>query len=345
MAKVGGSIGSDFQWCFCSKVAQRVRNRCVLQSSDRDDVARAALLRRANTLQPAERQQLGDASLFNIPGITRGQCLDCRIRPNFARLDPPGSGHARDRDRHQNCREKLEFIGILNGRRWHIVDDEIAAARHIRLQTFRRFRSPATFARGKQHRKVELVLAGIKCRKEIESFVAAASCDLASGLSTLLIKTIGRRPRPSALPTTNLVCGIGPSAASTNTTTPSTILRIRSTSPPKSACPGVSTIFMTRIAPLYRCALWRFNATFAFLVIAIHCTLRDTLVIANETTLPQQTVDKRRLPMIDMGDDRDVSYVHLARRISAVLIINAHHIQAAAGNKPQPCPIVRASLP
>ena len=48
----------------------------------------------------------------------------------------------------------------------------------------------------------------------------------------------------SALPTTNLVCGMGPSAASTSTMAPSTIDRMRSTSPPKSAWPGVSTILM-----------------------------------------------------------------------------------------------------
>ncbi len=64
----------------------------------------------------------------------------------------------------------------------------------------------------------------------------------ASGLSTLLTQTIGLRPIFSALPTTNLVCGIGPSAASTSTIAPSTIDRMRSTSPPKSAWPGVSTM-------------------------------------------------------------------------------------------------------
>ena len=68
------------------------------------------------------------------------------------------------------------------------------------------------------------------------------SCGRASGRSTLLITTIGRRPSASALDSTNLVCGIGPSAASTSTTTPSTMLRMRSTSPPKSAWPGVSTM-------------------------------------------------------------------------------------------------------
>src|SRR5436190_2030979 len=55
------------------------------------------------------------------------------------------------------------------------------------------------------------------------------SCGLASGRSTLLITTIGRRPRASALDSTNLVCGFDPSAASTSTTTPSTMLRMRST--------------------------------------------------------------------------------------------------------------------
>ena len=45
----------------------------------------------------------------------------------------------------------------------------------------------------------------------------------------------GPQTQASALPVTNLVCGIGPSAASTSTTTPSTIDRMRSTSPPKSA--------------------------------------------------------------------------------------------------------------
>ena len=64
----------------------------------------------------------------------------------------------------------------------------------------------------------------------------------ASGLSTLLTQTMGFSPIFSALPRTNLVCGIGPSAASTRMIAPSTIERMRSTSPPKSAWPGVSTI-------------------------------------------------------------------------------------------------------
>ena len=72
----------------------------------------------------------------------------------------------------------------------------------------------------------------------------ATSVARASGRSTLLMTTIGFRPSLSALATTNLVCGSGPSAASTSTSAPSTMCRMRSTSPPKSAWPGVSTMLM-----------------------------------------------------------------------------------------------------
>ena len=63
----------------------------------------------------------------------------------------------------------------------------------------------------------------------------------AAGLSILLITTIILKPSSNAFDNTNLVCGIGPSAASTISKAPSTIPKTRSTSPPKSACPGVST--------------------------------------------------------------------------------------------------------
>ena len=66
----------------------------------------------------------------------------------------------------------------------------------------------------------------------------------ASERSILLIATIGLRPSASAFRVTKRVCGIGPSAASTSSTKPSTMRRMRSTSPPKSACPGVSTMLI-----------------------------------------------------------------------------------------------------
>ena len=70
------------------------------------------------------------------------------------------------------------------------------------------------------------------------------SVGLASGRSILLIQTITGSFISKAFLKTNLVCGIAPSKASTTKITPFTILRTRSTSPPKSACPGVSIILI-----------------------------------------------------------------------------------------------------
>ena len=64
------------------------------------------------------------------------------------------------------------------------------------------------------------------------------------GLSTLLITTIGFSPSPMAFWSTKRVCGIGPSKASTSSRHPSAMLSTRSTSPPKSAWPGVSMMLI-----------------------------------------------------------------------------------------------------
>ena len=72
---------------------------------------------------------------------------------------------------------------------------------------------------------------------------------LAPGLSILFITTIGFRFKAKDFLRTSLVCGIAPSKASTKSKTPSTIFNTLSTSPPKSACPGVSTILI--LIPLY----------------------------------------------------------------------------------------------
>ena len=66
----------------------------------------------------------------------------------------------------------------------------------------------------------------------------------APGRSILLTTTIGRKPIANAFWVTKRVCGIGPSIASTRISTESTIDSTRSTSPPKSAWPGVSTMLM-----------------------------------------------------------------------------------------------------
>ena len=84
--------------------------------------------------------------------------------------------------------------------------------------------------------------------KIVQAMLGADGVDLsdetASGRSILLITSTTGRFASNALRSTNRVCGIGPSEASTSNTAPSTIFRIRSTSPPKSAWPGVSRMLI-----------------------------------------------------------------------------------------------------
>ncbi len=70
----------------------------------------------------------------------------------------------------------------------------------------------------------------------------------------MLRTTRGFFPSPKAFFSTKRVWGIQPSKASTRSSTPSTIISTRSTSPPKSAWPGVSTMFI--FAPPYFTAVF-----------------------------------------------------------------------------------------
>ena len=120
--------------------------------------------------------------------------------------------------------------------------------------------------------------------------------------------TIGFSPILSAFETTNLVCGSGPSAASTSTSAPSTMLRMRSTSPPKSAWPGVSTMLMRVSFQRIEVRLGEDgDAALALEVVGIHRALGHPLVLAEGAGLLQQAVDQRGLAMVDMGDDRHVA--------------------------------------
>ena len=73
---------------------------------------------------------------------------------------------------------------------------------------------------------------------------SSTSVARASLRSILLITTIGCSPSSRAFISTKRVWGSGPSEASTSSSTPSTMVRVRSTSPPKSAWPGVSTMLI-----------------------------------------------------------------------------------------------------
>ena len=82
--------------------------------------------------------------------------------------------------------------------------------------------------------------------------------------SILLMTTIGFAPASKAFRKTNRVCACGPSAESTTSSTPSIMFMMRSTSPPKSAWPGVSTMLMWKSLYLNAAFLARMVMPFSF---------------------------------------------------------------------------------
>ena len=123
--------------------------------------------------------------------------------------------------------------------------------------------------------------------------------------------TIGVRPSASALRSTKRVCGIGPSKASTTSSTPSTMRRMRSTSPPKSAWPGRVDDVDLRAVPAHGGVLGEDrDAPLALERVGVHHALLHDLIVAERAGLPEHLVDERRLAVIDVGDDGDVANLH-----------------------------------
>ncbi len=94
-----------------------------------------------------------------------------------------------------------------------------------------------------EHGELELILGRIQIDEQVVDLIEHLG-RRASERSILLTHTMILRPASSAFLSTKRVCGNGPSAASTSSRAPSTIISARSTSPPKSACPGVSRMLI-----------------------------------------------------------------------------------------------------
>ena len=93
--------------------------------------------------------------------------------------------------------------------------------------------------------------------------------------------------------------------------------RMRSTSPPKSACPGVSTMLILVSRPAHRQVLGQDgDAPLALQRVGVHHPLLHLLVLAEGARLAQHVVDQRRLAVVDVGDDGDIANRHGSRVFS-----------------------------
>ena len=142
-----------------------------------------------------------------------------------------------------------------------------------------------------------------------------------SGLCIVAINLVDARRSASiqdfnALESTNLVCGMTDFRRidqQHDSHRPST--RMRSTSPPKSAWPGVSTMLI-RVSPAVpfdrHAGRLRQNgdAALALLIVGVHCAFYVRLVGSEDARLREHLVDKGRFAVVDVGDDGDIAQGH-----------------------------------
>src|SRR5260364_47247 len=113
----------------------------------------------------------------------------------------------------------------------------------------------------------------------------------APGRSILLTTTIDCKPCASAFLVTKRVCGIGPSTASTSSSTLSTIDNIDMR----------AKVFNRAVLGENR------NAAFFFQGIGIHHALGDRLILPECTRPAEHLIDQGGFAMIDMRDDGNIA--------------------------------------
>ena len=120
--------------------------------------------------------------------------------------------------------------------------------------------------------------------------------------------TIGGRPRSKALRSTKRVCGNGPSAASTSSTTPSAIDKHALDFPAEVGVAGRVHDVDQGLAVVHRGVLRQDgDAALALELVAVHGALGDPLVGPQHAALAEHRIDQRGLAVVDVRDDGDVA--------------------------------------
>ena len=224
-----------------------------------------------------------------------------------------------------------------------LLDDHVEERLDVSRRGVGIVRGEAGLARGEDVGKIELIFAGPLLDERVEDLVRALRSGRASGRSILLITTIGRMWQANALRSTNLVCGIGPSKASTRTRAPSAICSVRSTSPPKSAWPGVSMMLILIVAVVDGDVLGQDrDAALALQIVGVEDPLALELRGPELPRLAEHRVDQRRLAVVNVGDDGHVSDVVASLH---GFCVRRHRGGPVSGSRPRDVQRWSASIP
>ena len=191
-----------------------------------------------------------------------------------------------------------------------MVENSLEQRLHVVRVTLWCQRCPAFPGRGEEGREVELFIAGIEGREEIEHFLF--------DLTRPLIRPVDlvddtHRPQPQRQRLGEHESGLGHRAFRGVHQHENAIHHAEDTFNLASEV-GVSGCvdYVDRCPfPDHRGALGENgDAALALEIVRIECPVGDPLVVTERAGLAEQHVHQRRLSVIDMGDDRNIAQVH-----------------------------------
>ncbi len=309
MLTVGSSTVMIGQRLGVGQVGDRLAYLRVFEAREGHDVPRAHLVG-LDALQSEVREGLRDARLGH-----RAVLVDQVARTR--RVPDAAAPHAADHDASQVLGvvevgdQHLERGGEVGLGRRDLLQDGLEELAHVVPWGVHVLEGPALARHGVEDREVELLVRGAEVGHQVEGEVD----DLfGPGVwrSILLMTTMGLRPSSMALRSTKRVWGIGPSTASTSSRQPSTMPSTRSTSPPKSVWPGVSTMLI--LTPSYSTAVFLARMVMPrsrSRTFDVHGALGYLLPVAELEGLLEHAVHEGGLAVVDVRDDGNIAIVHV----------------------------------
>ncbi len=289
------------------RLAQRVGDVEFLEPGDGDDVAGLGLLDR-RALDAAEGEDLRHAALLDDLARAvehlNGLVGLHRAGEDAAGDDAPEIGVGLEQ------RPQHAEAAFLDGRRGHVLDDEVEQRGHAVLRALRLVGHPALLGGAVEDREVELLVGGVERGEEVEHLVddlgdaGVGLVDLVdrddrlqADLQRLADHELGLRHRPLG--------GIDQHDGAVDHGEDALDLAA------EIGVAGRVDDVDAGVVPGDGGGL-RHDGDAALLleVVRVHHALGDALVVAEGAGLLEEAVDEGRLAVIDVRDDRDVSQLH-----------------------------------
>ena len=290
-------------------IADGVSDGGVRQAGERDDVAGFRLVH-GGAFDAAESQHLGNTAGLDQLAIMI-EHLDALVRLDRSRSNASGDDAAEIGIGFQNGAEQAERA-FLHHRRLDVAEDQIEQRLHaVVVRTLKRRRHPALLGGAVENREIELLLAGVERREQIEHFVDDFD-GARVGAVDLVDDDDGLEAHPQRL--RHHEFGLR------QRTLGGVDQHQRAVHHVENALDLAAEIGMARriddvdagVLPLHRRGLGQNgDAALALQVVGIHRALNLALVVAVDAGLLQQAIDQRGLAVVDVGDDGDVAKVHV----------------------------------